>query len=178
MGTSCSCCSCSKHPPEDYGARIVCCRQALCKNCVAIRLAFHELGAGSTDQCTKCTEGQRQDRLPHISVLSPFYISTWVSWWLGRFAGLVPQPLNPPIAVEGIAIPIASMFFRYRRVSRYTPPPQFALSQPRGEGGKGYRSSSCPLEGIALYRGIAEIVVANSRHGNRPRACKHRMQLC
>ena len=27
-----------------------------------------------------------------------------------------------------------------------------------GEGGRGYRSSSCPLKGIALYGGIAEIV--------------------
>ena len=35
---------------------------------------------------------------------------------------------------------------------------KFALSQPRGGGGKGYRNSSCPLQGIALYGGIAEIV--------------------
>ena len=41
-------------------------------------------------------------------------------------------------------------------MSRYTP--KFVLSQPRGEGGRGYRRSSCPLEGIALYGGIAEIV--------------------
>ena len=34
------------------------------------------------------------------------------------------------------------MFFRYRRVSRYTPPPQMVLSQPWGEGGGGYRNSS------------------------------------
>ena len=51
---------------------------------------------------------------------------------------------------------IAAMFFRYRRVSRYTL--QICLSQPRKACGKGYRSSSCPLEGIALYGGIAEIV--------------------
>ena len=38
------------------------------------------------------------------------------------------------------------------------PPPQLALSQLRAEGGRGYRGSSCPLEGIALYGGIAEIV--------------------
>ena len=37
-------------------------------------------------------------------------------------------------------------------------PPKFALSQPRGGGGRGYRGSSCPLEGIALYGVIAEIV--------------------
>ena len=37
-------------------------------------------------------------------------------------------------------------------------PPKFALSQPRGGCSKGYRNSSCPLEGIALYGGIAEIV--------------------
>ena len=37
-------------------------------------------------------------------------------------------------------------------------PPKFALSQPRGGGGRGYRSSSCPLEDIVLYVGIAEIV--------------------
>ena len=30
--------------------------------------------------------------------------------------------------------------------------------QPRGGGGRGYRSSSCPLEGIALCGGVAEIV--------------------
>ena len=32
------------------------------------------------------------------------------------------------------------------------------LSQSRGDGGRGYRSSSCPLEGIALCGGVAEIV--------------------
>ena len=37
-------------------------------------------------------------------------------------------------------------------------PLKFALSQPRGGGGGRYRSSSCPLEGIALYGGIAEII--------------------
>ena len=38
-------------------------------------------------------------------------------------------------------------------------PPEFALSQLRGEGGRGYRSSSCPREGIAFWGGvIAEIV--------------------
>ena len=52
---------------------------------------------------------------------------------------------------------IAPMIFWYRKVSRYTPP-NLPISQPRGGGGRGYRSSSCPLEGFALYGGIAEIV--------------------
>ena len=39
------------------------------------------------------------------------------------------------------------------------PSPKCALSQPRGKGGRAYRSSSCPLEGIPLYGGIAEIVL-------------------
>ena len=43
---------------------------------------------------------------------------------------------------------------RYRAI----PPPKMALKQPRGEGGSGYCNSSCPLEGIELYEGIAEIV--------------------
>ena len=63
---------------------------------------------------------------------------------------LVAQPLDPPIALEGIATPIAPMFFRYRRVSRDTPP-KFALSQPRERGGKGYRSSSSKSQ-AALWR--------------------------
>ena len=29
--------------------------------------------------------------------------------------GLVAQPLDPPIALQGIAIPIEPLFFRYRR---------------------------------------------------------------
>ena len=32
-----------------------------------------------------------------------------------------------PIALKGIAIPIASTFSRYRRVSRYTPPPSLGV---------------------------------------------------
>ena len=67
-----------------------------------------------------------------------------------------PNRSTPPI--YGIAIPIAPMFYSYRRVSHYTLPPEFALWRPRGGGGRGYRSSSCPLESIALYRGITEIV--------------------
>ena len=44
-------------------------------------------------------------------------------------------------------------------MSRYTASNfKFALSQPKGEGGREYRSSSCLLEGIELYGGIAEIV--------------------
>ena len=35
-----------------------------------------------------------------------------------NLASLVAQPLDPPIALEGIARPSASMFLRYRRVSR------------------------------------------------------------
>ena len=72
----------------------------------------------------------------------------------GFWGGILFRP--PPIALQGIAIPIAPMFFRYCRVSRYTPP-NWPLLQLRGEGGRGYRSSSCPLEGIALSGGIAEI---------------------
>ena len=66
-----------------------------------------------------------------------------------------PTARPPPYRAIGY-IPIAPMFLRYRRVSRYTPP-NFALSRPRGGVGR-YRSSSCSLESIALYGGIAEIV--------------------
>ena len=77
-------------------------------------------------------------------------------WFKCKFSEfLVAQPLDPPIALQGIATTIAPLFFRYRRVSHYTPP---NLSHPKGEGSRGYRSSSCPLERIALYGGIAEIV--------------------
>ena len=49
------------------------------------------------------------------------------------------------------------MFFRYRRVSRYTSY-KFAPVAAKGRVvAGGYRSSSCPLVGIALYGGIAEI---------------------
>ena len=50
------------------------------------------------------------------------------------------------------------MFFRYRKVSRYTRP-NLPHRRRGGGGGKGYRSSSCPLGGIALCGGIAEIVL-------------------
>ena len=68
-----------------------------------------------------------------------------------------PTARPPPIALEGIATPAAPMFFRDRKVSRYTPPPKFALSHPRG-GVAAVSQLKLPLEGIALYGGIAEIV--------------------
>ena len=72
---------------------------------------------------------------------------------------LVAQPLDPPhVALEGIAIPIAPMFFRYRRASRYTAP-KLALAQLKG----GRREGGIPAQAtlwrvIALYGDIAEIV--------------------
>ena len=42
------------------------------------------------------------------------------------------------------------LIVRYRRVSIALCSPQSPLSQPTGGRGMGYRSSSCPLEGIAL----------------------------
>ena len=38
-------------------------------------------------------------------------------------------------------------------------PPKFAPSRPKGEKGRGYRSSSCSLEDIPLQGGIAAIVL-------------------
>ena len=65
-----------------------------------------------------------------------------------------PTARPPPIALQGIAIPIVPVLFRYRRVSRYAPL-TFALSQPRGGGGRSYRSSSCPL-GVSRYTGVSQ----------------------
>ena len=49
-------------------------------------------------------------------------------------------------------MPIALMLFQILQgISLDTP-------QPNGERGRGYRSSSCYLEGVALYGGFAEIV--------------------
>ena len=45
--------------------------------------------------------------------------------------------------------------FRYRRVSRYTPLNSLYRSQ-RGGRGRAYRSSSCPLEGIAPRGGVSQ----------------------
>ena len=37
----------------------------------------------------------------------------------------------------------------------------FFLPEPKGGRGRGYRNSSCPLEGIALYRGHRSYSIAN-----------------
>ena len=56
---------------------------------------------------------------------------------------------RPPLLRYRVSLCLSHLWFsgiaRYRAV-----PPKTALSQRRGEGGRGYRSSSCPLEGIAI----------------------------
>ena len=59
-----------------------------------------------------------------------------------------------PVALEGIAFPIAPMFFRYWNASRYAPPNlNFALSQPRGRGGRGIAAQAAlwRVSGISLW---------------------------
>ena len=60
------------------------------------------------------------------------------------------QPLDP--RAIGYRYTYRTYVFHPARVSRYTPE-----ICPIAAEGRGYRSSSCPLEGTALYRGIAEI---------------------
>ena len=75
-----------------------------------------------------------------------------------KFLCLVAQPLNPPPPHRAIGYSYtyrAYVFQALQGIALY--PLKFALSQPRGGDGRGYRSSSCPLEGMALYGGIAEI---------------------
>ena len=75
----------------------------------------------------------------------------------GVFSTLVAQPLDPPCRAIGYRYTYRTYVFEVSQgIALY--PPKFVLSLPRGEGGRGYRSSSCALEGIALYGGIAEIV--------------------
>ena len=68
---------------------------------------------------------------------------------------LVDRPLDPPS--RAVLLYLSHLCFSgiagYHAIA-----PKFALSQPKGEGGRGYRNSSCLLEGIALYGGIDEIV--------------------
>ena len=83
--------------------------------------------------------------------------------------GCAPQPTRdlsgptarPPLLRYRVSLylshPCFSGIARHRAIG-YSPP-KLAPLHLRGEGGTGYRSSSCPLEGIALYRGIAEIVL-------------------
>ena len=71
---------------------------------------------------------------------------------------LVVQPLDPPYRAIGFCYTYRTYVFQVSQgIVLY--PLKLALSQPRGEGGRGYRSSSCFREGIARKRGgIAEIV--------------------
>ena len=57
-----------------------------------------------------------------------------------------------------VSLCLSHLCFQVSQGIALYPLQQFAISQPRGGGNKGYRSSSCPLEGIALYGRIAEIV--------------------
>ena len=70
---------------------------------------------------------------------------------------LVAQRLDPPYRAIGYSYTYRTYVFQVSQgIALF--PPKLALLQPRRGGGKGYRSSSCPLQGIALYGGIAEIV--------------------
>ena len=79
---------------------------------------------------------------------------------------LVTQHCDPPNALYGIAIPIASMFSRYRRVSSYTPfwgVPQNYVEGGGGKGGGkggGIASQCCPLP-IGRFGGDNSYTVAN-----------------
>ena len=62
------------------------------------------------------------------------------------------QPPDPPFRTIGYSYSYRTYVFQVSQgIALYRL--KLALSQPRGEGGRGYRSSSCPQEGIALqYR--------------------------
>ena len=60
---------------------------------------------------------------------------------------LVAQHCDPPYRAIGYSYTYRTYVFS-----------GIALSQPRRGGGRGYRSSSGPLQGIALYGGISKIV--------------------
>ena len=68
----------------------------------------------------------RQKKIPH---------SAPPRWRKPDVPSLVTQPLEPPVALEGIAIPIAPMFCQLsRKISCYIPPPQICLIAAEGRG--------------------------------------------
>ena len=74
---------------------------------------------------------------------------------IGRVQRAYPErPQRYRVSRNQNNLQVSQGIARYRAL----PHPKIALSQPSGEGGKGYRSSSCTLEGIELYKGFAEIV--------------------
>ena len=83
--------------------------------------------------------------LPLIQGLCAFFLTP-----------LLRHTLSSRFALHGLRaleLYVSLFFFRYRKVPLF--PPKCSLSQPMGWGGRGYRSSSCPLEGIAPCGGIA-----------------------
>ena len=69
--------------------------------------------------------------------------------------GLVAQRCHPPYRAIGYSYTYRTYVFQVSQGIALNPP-RFALSQPRGGGGRGYRSSSCPLQGIALHGGVTD----------------------
>ena len=67
---------------------------------------------------------------------------------------------RPPLSRYRVSLYLLHLcFFRYRRVSRYTPPPpQIGPIAAEGRGWQGVSQLNRLLEGIALHGGIAEIV--------------------
>ena len=70
--------------------------------------------------------------------------------------------------IQGIAIPIASSFSRYRRVSRYAPPFGGVSNYVEGRGvvrgclgGGGISQVNAAFSAIGRYRGFSSYTIAN-----------------
>ena len=73
-----------------------------------------------------------------------------------------PSRSTPPIALVGYSYTYRTYVFQVSQgIALYPPPPKkkhLPLSQPRGGGWQGVSQLKLHSGGIALYRGIAEIV--------------------
>ena len=83
---------------------------------------------------------------------------TALHWETANGLALVAQLFDPPYCARGYRYTYRTYVVQVSQGTRYTPPSLPHRSLGPGGGGRGCRSSSCPLEGIALSGGIAEIV--------------------